>query len=628
MYIKKLIPVILLLLFTISGLSACSKFLNVVPDKTGTIQNAFLQKQKAKQFLYSVYSYLPNFSNVNDNPALQGGDEFWVPPKDLGSRYMQLARGNQKIVDPYYDYWEGINGGKSLYQGIRKANIFMKRIHETGNISEVKRERWHAEAKFLKAYFYFYLIRMYGPVELFKHNLSFTAPASETKRPRAPVDSCFAYVIKLLNQVIHNPALPAVISDRQQNLGRITKSIAYSVKALVEITEASPLFNGNKAYVGFKNVDGKNPFDTKYKPALWDSAAVAAKRAIDFVTANGFHMLNHVVNEQTLSDTTARKLIIRNSFAGAEGQARFNVIWPMPDDGVTDLANHTMPYGFVINSNGISNYHAEQRYSPPLSIADMFYTNHGVPIKQDKSWNYSERFELQKAGSSSRFNIHLGYTTAKMNFNRGPRFYADLGFDGGIWYGAGFYDDTPPSNLRYLRYKAGQVNSTPQHEHSDYSATGYMIKKYQNYRDVMTGTSSISVKRYYWPYFRLAELYLLYAEAENEADGPGPQVYKYLNLVRKHAGLSSVQKAWSKWSTKPNEYKTKAGLRKIIHHETLIALAFEGKRFWDLRRWKEAGKVYNEPIAGLTVSASKAKNYYKKRIIYKRSFNLRDYFSQ
>lgn len=77
---------------------------------------------------------------------------------------------------------------------------------------------------------------------------------------------------------------------------------------------------------------------------------------------------------------------------------------------------------------------------------------------------------------------------------------------------------------------------------------------------------------------------------------PGPKVYKYINLVRKRAGLKSVQYSWSHYSTNPNKYKTKKGMREIIHRERLIELAFEGQRFWDLRRWKVGEKVLNEPI--------------------------------
>jgi hypothetical protein len=112
----------------------------------------------------------------------------------------------------------------------------------------------------------------------------------------------------------------------------------------------------------------------------------------------------------------------------------------------------------------------------------------------------------------------------------------------------------------------------------------------------------------------------LYAEAKNEANGPSSQVYKYLNKVRTHAGIPTVQDAWTKWSTQSNQYKTKEGLRKIIHHEMLIELAFEGKRFWLLRRWKEADQELNQEISGWSIDQSTAVGYYRVHSIFKQKY--------
>jgi hypothetical protein len=225
--------------------------------------------------------------------------------------------------------------------------------------------------------------------------------------------------------------------------------------------------------------------------------------------------------------------------------------------------------------------------------------------------------------AEDRFNLKQGYTTAYLNVDREPRFYADLAFDGSIWYGQGFFEDNPPSNLLYVASKKGQA--VREYHIGQFSATGYWPKKLVNYQNVI-GRTSYKVKRYPWPVMRLADLYLLYAEAKNEADdAPGSEVYKYINLVRKRAGLKSVQYSWSHYSVNPDEYKTKEGMRKIIHRERLIELAFEAKRFWALRRWKEAIDKLNTPITGWSIDNSKAEDYYKKRIVYQQKFSVRDY---
>src|SRR3546814_15577579 len=94
----------------------------------------------------------------------------------------------------------------------------------------------------------------------------------------------------------------------------------------------------------------------------------------------------------------------------------------------------------------------------------------------------------------------------------------------------------------------------------------------------------------------LAELYLLYAEALNESQGPVPEVNKYVDLVRERAGLEPVATAWSTYSTNPGKPGSQTGMREIIHQERMIELAFEGKRFWDIRRWKTAAEILNNHI--------------------------------
>jgi hypothetical protein len=124
---------------------------------------------------------------------------------------------------------------------------------------------------------------------------------------------------------------------------------------------------------------------------------------------------------------------------------------------------------------------------------------------------------------------------------------------------------------------------------------------------------------------RLASLYLLYAEAENEVGGPNDQVYKYVNLVRARAGLHSVEDSWSSYSKKPTKYTNKDGMREILHSERLIEMAFEGQRFWDLRRWKEAATELNKPITGWDLIQEDAASYYRERVIFNQTFTTRDY---
>ena len=89
-----------------------------------------------------------------------------------------------------------------------------------------------------------------------------------------------------------------------------------------------------------------------------------------------------------------------------------------------------------------------------------------------------------------------------------------------------------------------------------------------------------------FPIIRVADLYLLYAETLNEsASTPPDDAYKYLDLVRKRAGLKGVKEAWQKYSIYPDKPLSKEGLREIIHRERRIELAAEGHRYDDIRRY-------------------------------------------
>ena len=120
-------------------------------------------------------------------------------------------------------------------------------------------------------------------------------------------------------------------------------------------------------------------------------------------------------------------------------------------------------------------------------------------------------------------------------------------------------------------------------------------------------------------------MYLLYAEALNEANGPSEEVYLYLDKIRERAGLPGVEVAWTVFSINPEKYKTQAGLREIIHRERAIELVFEGQRFWDLRRWKSATTELSKPITGWDLFQETAEGYYRERLVFSQSFRLRDY---
>src|SRR5690606_17806556 len=110
--------------------------------------------------------------------------------------------------------------------------------------------------------------------------------------------------------------------------------------------------------------------------------------------------------------------------------------------------------------------------------------------------------------------------------------------------------------------------------------------KLVNWNLVATQTS-VNIESYPWPIIRLGDVYLLYAEALNET-GKQAEALVYLNRIRERAGLGTVESSWTNFSDNPTKYQDQEGLREIIHQERMIEMAFEGSRYWDLKRWKTA----------------------------------------
>lgn len=593
----------------------CNKFIDVVPDNVPTLEYAFRMRSAAEKYLATCYSFLPDLGHPMSNVAHTGSDELWINTA-FDNNSTKLARGEQNRNSPYLDFWSGQNSGEPLWTAISQCNLFLENIVNVPDMEEYEIQQWMAEVNVLKAYYYFYLVRMYGPLPIIKENLPISASGEEVRVSRQPVDDVFEYIVELLDEATE--FLPDHVFDENSELGRITRPIAVSLKARVLLYAASPLFNGNSDYNNFTGKEGELFFNQIYSVQKWERAAEAAKAAIDLAHSLGYklYVFEPGMQQRSLSDTTLIQLTYRGALT-----ERWNseIIWANTGSTTQVLQRYATPRALDASQrlytlpNGV--------LSVPLKIVEQFYSEHGVPIEEDHTWHYAERFDLRVATEEERYNIKQGYTTAALNFHREPRFYGGLGFDGGIWYGQGKYDD---NNTYWFEGKVGQYGGKT--GISYHSVTGYYPKKLNYYTNTSVDRSTWNSTNYPWVMLRLTDLYLMYAEAMNEAYGPSDEVYEFLNIIRERAGIPTVQESWSKFSRIPTKYTTKEGLREIIQRERSIELAFEGHRFWDIRRWKTAVEEGSKPISGWDVDQSSTEGYYRERLIFKPDFSLRDYF--
>lgn len=619
---KKIIISISLMIATVLCGTSCSDYLDIVPEGTPNMDNAFSNRINSFKFLHTCYSYLPSWDQSGSIGYL-AGDEHWLMPKGTGFidqrlslNAWEIGRGEQNNNDPYQNFWDGRNGGTNLWIAIRDCNIFLENIDKPQDIQNYERTRWIAEVKFLKAYYHFYLFMLYGPIPIMDTNIPVDAPQEEVRRYREPVDDVVAYISNLLDESYND--LPPKITETGQELGRITQPIAKAVKAQLLLLAASPLFNGNSDYINIKDNQGRNLFPNAFDGNKWKLAADAALEAINCARENGHEKLYTFPLPITSISAATRKLLD----IGEAVTEKWNeeIIW-----GSTGNVNGLQKVAMAKHTKG-GHYDAVSVLGPTLTVAEAFYSSNGVPISEDNSefWitHYPNRYDITTIPDegNNKYYLQTGEQTAYLHLNREPRFYASLAFDRGTWYGDGYTNDEP-KNLAFYHFRAKEVSGRQTSE--DHSYTGYLNKKVCSYKTSLT-KDGFSPYRYSFPIIRLADLYLMYAEALNESqESPTQDVYDYVNLVRERAGLKGVKESWNKYSKSPDKPNTKSGMREIIHMERLNELACEGKRFWDLRRWKQE---LPREVKGWYIQGETAQEFYKVTTIFLRSkYSSKDY---
>jgi len=614
--------IIIIFLLIAGSFSSCNKYMDIVPDNVPELSNAFNSRVMAERYLATCYSWLPGGFDLESNPAMFAGDELWLNStydQNTGFNNWKIAKGNQNSNSPLNNYWDGQNQAKNLWRGIRDCNVFLENIMKVPDMDEFETKRWAAEVKFLKAYYHYYLMRMYGPILIQDVNLPVTIDPLETQQERSPIDDCVSYIVNLIDSAI--PDLPDDITLLTEN-GRISKLVAYSMKAEILVTAASPLFNGNTDYTGFVNSKNQPFFNPTVSKEKWVAAAEACKTAVEMAEINGRTLfkwqapVNMTVAPQP---TTVNQMSYREALA--ERQNNPEQIWVNNSSRATSgfqAAATVRSYdpAFVDNST-LGGY-----LSPTLNMALLFYSKNGVPIEEDLNYDYGNRFLLKVVPNTNEYKYKLtaNYTTIGLHFDREDRFYAALSFDGGRYFMSSQTNDDLAFNTNYkLTGNAGPINA------NIYSATGYTPKKLVSYRNVVGASNAYSVYEYAYPMMRMADLYLLYAESMNEAYGPGTEVYALVDKVRARAGLGDLLSSWAQYSRNPSKPTTYLGLQDIIRRERAIELMFEGKRFWDLRRWKAAQQALNTNIIGWSVKEREAQLFYRQVNLFSRTFSTREY---
>ena len=542
------------------------------------------------------------------------GDE-WVTRLDADysnsmnlSRGERLMRGWNSSNTPILSYWAGSGGAEGLYEGIRICNIFFENIENVPNLTPAERVDWIAQVKVLKAYYHYYLIRLYGPIVIADQNLEPYSSVEDVRQERQTVDSCFNYVLGIIDNVLKEGHL--AIERDVANYGQIDQQIARAIKAEVLLTRASPLFNGNREfYSNFKGKNGNLLFPMEYDAEKWKEALDAANDAILFAKQRGKKIYKYEKQPKFWDmENFQTSEIIQYAY-----NERFSIVEPWNDEIIWGFSNldYTGQGGFAhaTNMRSVANPteagYAWQWLGADYRMLELYYSKNGVPIEDDITYGYDDRFQIVTIPGD---NYHKGYMqqgekTIKLHLNREPRFYAWLAVDRSIWRTHDLANDV---KMRYNEFPGGRGS---QHT-TDFYWSGIGVKKFVHPE---SGTGHWArVVKFPYPIIRLSDLYLMYAEAYNEYHGPGQPAYDMLNEIRERGGLAPVEKVWSNAGIvkNPGKHLTKEGLREIIHRERSIELSFEGKRYFDILRWKKASIYFTSPMKGWNTTGVDPDQYY------------------
>lgn len=247
--------------------TSCTEDINDSPLDFHEISTVFEDSIYIRQFVNASYNHLPDgYNRLNGNSMLASATDEAVHSADY-SGANELAKGNWGPGSNPDNSWNG------NYAGIRKVNDFfhnlLPNIPEKVFKSQGSLDQIVGAAYFLRAMFYFELVKRYGGVPIITQKLE---ADSESNIPRNTIDECMDYIVSQCDSAAK--LLPIKYPNNNQNdLGRATKGAALALKARAMLYAASPLYNN-------PGESEDTYFHGAYDAQKWAQAAEAANEVI------------------------------------------------------------------------------------------------------------------------------------------------------------------------------------------------------------------------------------------------------------------------------------------------------------------------------------------------------------
>ncbi len=462
--------------------------------------------------------------------------------------------------------YDGTDANISFYYAaIRKANLFLKNSSRIPYPDDQTKTQMLGEVYFLRAFYFNEMLKRFGGMPIMTEN-DLLVPGDNLMRARNSYRECMAFIMDDLSKAIS--MLPVTLKTSEY--GRATKGAAMALKARMLLYAASPL-SANKT--GLWGVGGTfDDWMDKDGKSWWLKAADAAKAVIDLKDADG-----NPVYELYQTGASNKADDYGNLFFKRREQGNKEIIFykhEAPIGFTNDQINVWMPSGDFGGAGAVQ---------PTENFVKLFEMSNGKYIDENGS----------------------GYSAANPYINRDPRFYKVILYQGSSWQGA-----TMDMSTTSKQFPSGTFQ------------TGYFVKKYVP-EEVKKNSSTTAYHN--WIYFRLAEMYLNYAEAMNEVEGPTQTVRDAINKVRNRSGVVNVPVDLT---------QDKKSMRNRIQRERAIELSFEEQRWWDARRWSGgedgelAVKWFGGPMYRVVITKSGSGVTYSEEPYFTRVYRSNNNFYQ
>ncbi|MDR2129981.1 MAG: RagB/SusD family nutrient uptake outer membrane protein [Odoribacteraceae bacterium] len=605
-----------LMLIALLPLASCGDFLGIDDYFMNMTQldSVFQRKELVQQYLRGAASYLPNEGNLWTNSAtpFQGASDenftSWNDNRHAAIRY---------LLDEVTPFSTDYNNYAKYYEGIRKANIVLKRIGEVPDISDVDRRDYIGQCYFLKGYYMYLLLLQYGPTPIVPDDpFAVDADVETMSLERATYDEVVAYVCANMERA--NEFL-ADTREASSEMNMPTKGAALATMSRVLLYAASPWYNGNLFYSDWRR-DSDNAYFISQEPKneKWGLAAVAAKRVMNLGTYK-------IYTSPKESDTPEFPANVSTApfpdgIGNIDPYRSFTYLF---NGEVPRLLNEEIIYSCTPATSGDSPLWIAAPFqlgggnglNLTQDIVDAFYMIDGNPINASSAeFPYPQPGTAESSSAldvNQLFNKNLAFSgyqlspnTARMYANREMRFYASIGFCYTLWPGTSYTGSDNSRRNVFVTYYSDGTAAPNQNYPEDYNRTGYTCKKYIHPEDNLVSGGSVRAKSF--PIFRYAEILLNYVEALNELNGSytdeatgitvtgrdAAEILPAFNQIRYRAGLPGL-------TSLPEQ----ATMRDLIKRERQVEFACEGRRYHDLRRWgwDDANAAYNKPVTGMNV---------------------------